>query len=200
MTAATSTVTSIAAAEADRAIAVLALAFSADPVNRWVWPHPDQYLAGFPAFARAFGGASFQHGTAHCAEEGVGAALWLPPGAQTDEDAVVEVLRATAPEEHLDDLMEVLDRMSGYHPAGPHWYLPLIGVDPAHRGRGVGSRLLQHALNVCDQDGTPAYLESSNRANIPLYERHGFEVVGTIRVGTCPPLFPMVRPARGRAA
>ena len=26
------------------------------------------------------------------------------------------------------------------------WYLPLLGVDPLHHGKGLGSALLQHAL------------------------------------------------------
>jgi ribosomal protein S18 acetylase RimI-like enzyme len=90
----------------------------------------------------------------------------------------------------------VLERMGACHPAEPHWYLPLIGVDPAHQRQGFGSVLLQHALSQCDHDHTPAYLESSNPANIPLYRRHGFEVMGTIQVGSSPPVFPMLRPAR----
>ena len=80
-----------------------------------------------------------------------------------------------------------------YHPKEPHWYLPLIGVEAIHQGHGYGSALMEHALVPCDQDQTLAYLESSNPRNISLYQRHGFEILGTIQVGTSPPLFPMVR-------
>jgi ribosomal protein S18 acetylase RimI-like enzyme len=86
--------------------------------------------------------------------------------------------------------------MGSYHPEEPHWYLPLIGVDPLHQGRGCGSALMRHALLVCDRDKTLAYLESSNSRNIPLYERHGFESLGTIQVGTSPQVFPMLRKPR----
>ena len=48
-----------------------------------------------------------------------------------------------------------------------------------------------------DEDGTPAYLESSNPVNISLYQRHGFEVLGTIQVGTSPPITPMLRQPLG---
>ncbi len=41
-----------------------------------------------------------------------------------------------------------------------------------------------------------AYLESTNPLNVPLYERHGFEVVGTIEVGDAPAVYPMVRRPR----
>jgi ribosomal protein S18 acetylase RimI-like enzyme len=86
--------------------------------------------------------------------------------------------------------------MASYHPTEPHWYLPLIGVDPAYQGLGFGSALLRHALRQCDDDHVPAYLESSSPANIPLYERHGFVVLGTIQVGSSPPITPMLRVAR----
>jgi ribosomal protein S18 acetylase RimI-like enzyme len=184
------------ATDEERAIAVLTLAFSLDPANRWVWPDPRQYLASFPAFVRAFAGRAFEQGTAYCIDGYVGAALWLPPGVHPDEDTLVALVQSTVAEEDQEDLFAVLGQMGGYHPSELHWYLPLIGVDPAHQGKGYGSQLLRQALAVCDRDGTPAYLESSNSANIPLYERHGFEVLGTIQVGDSPPIFPMLRRAR----
>jgi ribosomal protein S18 acetylase RimI-like enzyme len=86
--------------------------------------------------------------------------------------------------------------MESYHPRETHWYLPLIGVDPAHQRNGFGAALLQDTLRQCDRDHAVAYLESTNAANVPLYKRHGFEVLGTIQVGSSPPLFPMRRAAR----
>lgn len=91
---------------------------------------------------------------------------------------------------------EVFEKMGSYHPKEPHWYLPLLGVDPLHHGEGLGSALMEHALGRCDQDHKSAYLESSNQKNIPFYERHGFEVLGKIQVSTMPPLYPMLRKPR----
>ena len=84
--------------------------------------------------------------------------------------------------------------MAAYHPSEPHWYLPLIGVDPAHQGDGHGNALMVYALAQCDRDHKPAYLESSNPRNIPFYQRHGFEPLGAIQVGSSPTLIPMLRP------
>ena len=53
-----------------------------------------------------------------------------------------------------------------------------------------------HTLDACDRDHAPAYLESNNPKNVPLYERHGFELLGTIQAGTSPPIFPMLRKPR----
>jgi ribosomal protein S18 acetylase RimI-like enzyme len=86
--------------------------------------------------------------------------------------------------------------MGRYHPREPHWFLPFIGVDPVQQGKGHASALMRHALVSCDRDRTLAYLESSNPKNIPLYERHGFELLGTIQVGGSPPIFPMLRKPR----
>jgi L-amino acid N-acyltransferase YncA len=55
---------------------------------------------------------------------------------------------------------------------------------------------MQHGLLQCDRHHMPAYLESSNPANLSFYERHGFEVLGTIQVGASPPIFPMLRHPR----
>jgi len=67
-------------------------------------------------------------------------------------------------------------------------------VDPAYQGNGHGAALMKYALRQIDHDHLPAYLESSNAKNIPLYQRHGFEILGTIQVGTSPTMVPMRRP------
>lgn len=172
---------------------VLTLAFSTDPAARWSWPDPRTYLAHFPRFVRAFGGQAFLRGTAHFIEGYKGAALWLPPGAEPDEAALGALMQDSVDQHALQDASELIERMAGYHPTEPHWYLPLIGIDPAHQGKGLGSALMRHALAECDREGSLAYLESSSPANVPLYQRHGFELLGTIQVGGSPEIFPMLR-------
>ena len=89
-----------------------------------------------------------------------------------------------------------LERTEHYRPTEPRWYLSLIGVEPVQQNQGWGARLLEHGLRQCDRDHRPAYVWSSNRLNISLYQRHGFEIAGTIQVGSSPPIFPMLRQAR----
>ena len=57
-------VDTVAPADVERAVAVIVLAFSADPVARWAYPDPRQYLTLFPPLVRAFGGKVFAEGTA----------------------------------------------------------------------------------------------------------------------------------------
>lgn len=175
--------------------AILLLAFSANPPTRWLFRDPARYVRLYPSFVRAFGGAAFAHGSADLLE-GVGAALWLPPGVDSDAAALVEVMREAIDPRRHDEAFTLLGELSRHRPSQPHWYLPLIGVDPARKLRGHGSALLRHALQRCDGAHLPAYLESSDPKNVPLYERHGFIVQATVQVGDSPPLFPMFREAR----
>jgi ribosomal protein S18 acetylase RimI-like enzyme len=178
------------------AIAVVVLAFSADPAARWTWPDPQQYLVHFPNFVKALGGNAFAHGAAYYVDGYVGAALWLPPEVGPDDDAVLTLLQSTGSASARKDVIPLFEQMGRYHPTEPHWYLPFIGIDPSQQGKGYGAALMKHALIPCDRDGKLAYLESSNPKNIPLYERHGFELLGTIQVGASPPIFPMLRRPR----
>jgi ribosomal protein S18 acetylase RimI-like enzyme len=178
---------------AERVFSVLTLAFAADPPNRWMYPEPALYLRHFPVFARALGGAALPLGTALVNQDYSAVALWLAPGAAPDEQALAKWIEECVASERKSDLAGVIDQMAGYHPDEPHWYLPFIGVDPARQGRGLGSALLQPVLAECDATHLPAYLESSNPRNQPFYERHGFQAVGEIRVGECPPVVPMLR-------
>lgn len=87
--------------------------------------------------------------------------------------------------------------LSAYPRDEPHWYLAFIGVDPARQGSGVGAALLRSRLRRCDEEGLPAYLESSNPANVPLYEHFGFQVTGTLELPEeAPVLDTMWRPGR----
>jgi ribosomal protein S18 acetylase RimI-like enzyme len=174
-------------------IDALKLAFVSDPATRWVWPDPQKYLLHFSKFARAFGGKAFEHKTAHYVGNYSGAALWLPPKVDPDVDTLLRLFSDTVSEEGQTIVPMVLEKMGGYHPNESHWYLPLLGVDPLHHGKGLGSALLKHATIKFDKDNELAYLESSNPRNIPLYERHGFKVLGTIQVDNFPPIVPMLR-------
>lgn len=123
-------------------------------------------------------------------------ALWLASGEGPDEQKLGELIETTVAREKQDDMAAAVEQMGRYHPQEPHWYLPFIGVEPSRQGQGLGSALLRASLSRCDADGLPAYLESSNPINQPLYERHGFRAIGEIKIGSGPPIVPMLRRPR----
>lgn len=193
-----STVEVHAASERERqaVIDVITLAFSTDPMARWAYPDPHTYLAVWPETIKAFGGNGFAHGTVHLVRGGGAAAIWLPSGVQPDFERLELLTAQRSPLERQADMAQVFEHMDRFHPEAPCWYLPLIGVDPTSQGRGYGSALLRYALEQVDRAGDPAYLESSNPRNVPLYERHGFEVLGSIQAGSSPTVVPMMRRPR----
>ena len=141
-------------------------------------------------------GRAFEHGAAYRSEDYKAAALWLPPGVGPDEDALGAVMQEGVATELQGEVFAVLEQVGASHPPVAHWYLPAIGVEPILQGKGYGSALLARGIEVCDGAHVAAYLEATNPANIPLYKRFGFNVVGEIQAGSSPPITPMLRAAR----
>ena len=183
--------------EFDAAVSCVVAAFLTDPIARFVFPSPHDYLRHFPAVVRGMAGESVRHGNAYVSPDFCAAALWLPPGAGSDGEGMGRLMGQVIPRERRAEVFGLFEEQEKHHPHEPHWYLPFIGVEPSAQGRGLGGALLKHALARCDREGAIAYLESSNPRNIPLYERHGFERAGEIRAGKEGPIMtPMLRQPR----
>jgi len=182
--------------EASNVISGLTLGFSADPFIRWLYPEAEEFLNHFPRVINFFGGRAFDHGCAFRNEDFTAGALWLPPTVYPDEEQLVACFEQTVAQEKHNALFETLGQMNQYHPDEDCWHLAFIAVDPVGQGKGVGSALLETSLRHCDNDGRPAYLESTNPANLSLYKRYGFEEMGVIKADQAPPLFPMLRVAQ----
>lgn len=183
-------------AQSEQVLATTVLAFCTDPFVRWAASDPHQYLTRYPSLFKAFISKALKNHTIYYAEGFSGVAVWLPPNESIDDEVIalgIQNLGHSPLQEMAEKLFEQVMR---FHPNQPYWYLPLMGVEPSHQRQGVGSALLRHGLMACDRDRKLAYLEASSKQNLALYERHGFEVVGTIQVGSSPPIFPMVREPR----
>ena len=185
-------VTVIRPSERDRAITTLTLAFAGDPVVRWLLEDPYVFTRYWPRIVEAFGGAAFEAGTAHAIQGFAGVALWFPPSVHSDDALLSALLDESAAEAARPDIDGFFGQMADFHPSFEHWYLPLTGVDPPAQGRGLGSLLLRHALERCDRDGVPAYLEATSPRSRDLYARNGFTQVGVIQHGGSPTMWRML--------
>lgn len=181
--------------------AVLAAAFADDPLWEWIAPDPTRrrrHVA--PLFGEVIR-SRVDAGWATVTEDRSGAAVWAGPGrwkasAAEQRRMALPFLRV-AGARRIRSRLEALSRLEAIHPTEEHWYLEIVGVDPSQRGRGIGSAVIAPMLERCDAEGLPAYLESSNEANLPLYARFGFDVLDEVHPGHgCPPVWPMWRPAR----
>lgn len=180
----------------DQFNAAMTMAFSTDPAARWAWSDPLQFINIFMPLVTLFGGKSFDHGSAYIIGDFFGVAQWLPPGVQPDDGPIAELFGRYMSDPQLGEVQFLFEQMAGFHPHEPHWYIPLIGVDPKYQGRGYGTQLMRQGLAVCDRNQQPAYLEATSSVNRSLYERLGFRVLGEIRSGNSPPMFPMLREPR----
>jgi GNAT superfamily N-acetyltransferase len=70
--------------------------------------------------------------------------------------------------QRFDRVMNVVEQVHHSVVTGPHWYLPLIGVEPSRQGHGVGATLLHAMLARCDVDDLPCYLETFQPTNVRL--------------------------------
>ncbi|KUJ70068.1 hypothetical protein ACZ90_06845 [Streptomyces albus subsp. albus] len=167
--------------------AVLARAFHEDPVMCWTFPDPEVRRRALPkVFSTMLRYQHLRHGASEFTtdESGriTGGALWDPPG-HWKEPTWRELLAlpsyVLASGRGSGKAAAFVSAMAKIHPAEPHWYLSIVGTDPdpRFRGRGCGAALLRSRLDRCDEAGTPAYLESTNLANVTYYERFGFKVV-----------------------
>lgn len=171
---------------------VLARAFADDPVFRWVQPRRRGDRLTFAGIHLAMHGAP---GTGHLLFDGgvpAAAAFWDPPGYRPGPLRQVAALPflAAGITTGLGRGIALTTALEERRPNEPHWYLSTIGA--ALPGRGFGAALLKYGL---DRVTGPAYLESSNPRNVPLYRRFGFEPLAPIRLPRGPELIPMFRPA-----
>jgi hypothetical protein len=74
-------------------IGTLVSAFIQDPVERWLFPEPQQYLTQFLAFVAAFGGEAFAQQTVWTLGGFAAAASWIPSGFEPDAETIIAVLR-----------------------------------------------------------------------------------------------------------
>jgi len=179
--------------------AVLADAFIEDPVLSFLFPDADRRPALLAAFFanRLAAGHRLDHVLVPDSP-GVGAAaVWEPPRQSGDPEPdlgpAVAALRALLGEAWLVDRLVPLAAIKEARPLTPHWYLAFIGTRAIDRGRGLASALIAAVTSRCDAEGLLAYLESSDSANVPLYERHGFRVTGEVVIPDGPVIPLMLR-------
>jgi ribosomal protein S18 acetylase RimI-like enzyme len=171
---------------------VLARAFDDDPVTRWVYAS-DRRRA---YWATRFFGWQLRRLLAQdvtwTTDDRAGAAIWALPGQWRESPReTVDLFRATllGVLPRLPRVLPGLAQVERRHPEERHLYLSVLGVDPGRQGEGVGSRLIQPGLQLCDREGLPAYLETGKERNLAFYGRHGFHVVDELHLPKGPPVW-----------
>jgi GNAT superfamily N-acetyltransferase len=175
---ATSVGRSARAEDVSAVAACLASAFFEDPV--WGdWSFPDRSSRSQPLFElmASWARAAARYPWVRMTGDAEAVAVWIPPGQPEmtdDEVALFDALVSRLFGSRADELNALFELFEEHHPDEPHYYLSLWGTDRDHAGQGLGTRLIQECLARIDAERMPAYLESTNPANLPRYEALGF--------------------------
>ena len=187
-----------AAVDSDRAAitALLVRSFWDDPVMAWMFPDESVRRIKLPRFYDLLWVTIFPGGGCDVTGSTESATFWNPPDKW---QLPLPTLLRHAPRmigafgTALPRALRLLHAMDAVHPAEPHWYLNMVGTDPAVQGRGFGGAVIRSRLAKCDAEGLAAFLISSKESNIPVYRSLGFEITGEIAIPDGPKLWPMLR-------
>jgi len=167
------------------AAGVLARAFFPDPTFTRVLPDEQHRAAALPAIMQMVVTFCQRHGECYTTAGDVqAAAAWNAPGSETTEERMMAAgfgaAAAAMGEAATGRLLAAFEHFEGLRAHAvpdPHWYLMVVGVEPALQGQGVGGRLLQPVLARADASGLACYLETATLRDVQFYTRHGFQVV-----------------------
>lgn len=184
-------------------VPVLARAFDQDPFYNWLLPPGPRRGAAFTAiFELILGQMSDGLRETFTTADTAGAALWLKPGTQklslwTQARLLPSFARILGWSNIPRGLriMQHMDELHARFAPGQHFYLSVLGVDPAQQGRGLGARLLQPMLERCDRERQLVYLETAREKNVHFYARHGFKVAAQTPHHEFPTFWSMTREA-----
>jgi GNAT superfamily N-acetyltransferase len=194
------------AEDVDAMAAQLAKTFWDDPVIGHLFRNEAKREAGLRAYFGTQMRADYlKFGGCYLAEspqgQCLGSAIWAPAGKPLLTGMVgVLTMFPVLPYvyRNMPRVLGLLNMMERNHPHEPHWYLASLGTAVDVQGKGVGSALMDVVTAHCDQEGLPAYLESSKERNVPFYRRHGFEVTQEFHApGNGPTLWAMWRDPKG---
>lgn len=168
-------------------------AFADDPVIRWLYPEDEVFFAPGGEVMRPAMSGWIGLGEVWCTDDGVGVAVWIPPG-RPEIDFTVDPPAAEPPPDRLERFAIIGSLMEEHTPHEMHWYLQLLGTHPDWQRQGIGAALMDLMFERSDADGLGCYLETETVENVAYYLHHGFDVRSEWDVPTGPHMWGMYRP------
>ena len=184
-------ISAASSSDIDEAVACLATAFAQDPITGYLLQTGPGYRERVTQFfsllmrarvelkmpvfvargAHGIGGATMGYSTVR--------SEW-PAGLAEEWDGFEKAIPGLA------DRMAIYDEAAAkFTPPAPHYYLGVIGTDPALQGSGIGTQLLKSFCEVSASDplSSGVYLETAQASNLKFYERGGFSETGRGNLG-----------------
>jgi ribosomal protein S18 acetylase RimI-like enzyme len=184
-------ITTASPSDIDEAVGCLATAFAQDPITGFLLQTSQGYRERVTQFfsilmraridlkmpvfvargAHGIGGASMGYSTVR--------SEW-PAGLTEEWDHFEKAIPG------VTDRMAIYDEVANkFKPSAPHYYLGVIGTDPALQGSGIRTQLLKSFCEISASDplSSGVYLETAQASNLRFYERAGFEETGRGNLG-----------------
>jgi ribosomal protein S18 acetylase RimI-like enzyme len=167
----------------DDVVSILVGAFHDDPTWSWAFPDPSLRAGQLSRLWGMFVDGAMRFPWVWLSQANTATSVWIPPNEaelSLDQEAALEPALVEMLGQGASRVLNMIELFDQAHPRGvPHFYLSLLATSTQFRNHGYGLRLLADNLREIDESGMPCYLEASNPVNVPLYARHGFEVLGS---------------------
>ncbi|HVE76150.1 MAG TPA: GNAT family N-acetyltransferase [Actinomycetota bacterium] len=164
---------------------VLSRALQHDPLRAYIIPDAAERLEKSPASLEPFVRLGLSTGaawSAGSAPEGV--LIAQPPGFDVTPEIAAEIGLMALPSILGTDAWirqgEVFEYLEEHHRnevQGPHWYVAVVGVNPARQRQGIGRELFATIFAEADRTGTPVYLDTAQPLNRAFFESVGLELI-----------------------
>ncbi|MBL8524293.1 MAG: GNAT family N-acetyltransferase [Betaproteobacteria bacterium] len=185
-------ITPAASTDLDETLISLAAAFAEDPITGFLLQtgpgYPERVTQFFSLLMRARIALAMPVLVAHDASRIHGAAMGYATECPAwPADLTEEWDRFEKAIPGMSDRINIYDEIaSKYKPTVPHYYLGVIGVDPAMHGRGIGAQLIRSFCGISAGDplSSGVYLETANASNVAFYQRAGFVETGRASMGS----------------
>jgi len=187
----------------DAGAAVLGRAFTEYELLRYYFQDEAERHAVAVTFGFVALSVCLKYGEAYASSAKMeGVAAWLPPGKapfggwQVIRTVPLSVLFKFGRQGaiRMQAYGRYIDNMHRKLVPYPHWYLQIIGVDPAYQGQGFSSQLVRPMLECIDREHLPCFLETNTEKNVAIYQRFGFGIVSVDKIqGTELTSFAMLR-------
>jgi ribosomal protein S18 acetylase RimI-like enzyme len=164
---------------------VLAEAYDKDLLMNWIVFQDEKRIQRMRKyFEVALKDYSMKYDHVFTTEELDGVAIWYPPeprncwkASMLKQLSLVHKFIPISGIRKIPILLVADDMVHKHHFKEPHYYLSVIGVHPAHQGRGVASHLIRKVLLMCNERSVPAFLETATERNLGYYAQLDFKVI-----------------------
>jgi ribosomal protein S18 acetylase RimI-like enzyme len=174
----------------DAATLTLTKAFHTDPMFEWIFPDPAERSRALGHLLRVPLRYGLRRGHVTQSDAAKAVAIWMSPGRSVTPGGMIRAGMLAIPFRvgfrplgRFMGAMGVMEEIHKRRVSEPHWYLMIVGVDTELQGQGRGAALVKEGLDRADREALPCYLETSEERNLRFYERLGFKVVESARLG-----------------